>query len=124
MNDTKTCICCGGEKDINHFLPNKLTCNRCLTRKDNRSKEAREYQRRHSLKSQYGITPEEVEALKDAQNELCAICGRRERLIIDHDHETGKVRGMLCGTCNTGLGMFRDNIHVLENAISYLAKKH
>jgi hypothetical protein len=58
----------------------------------------------------------------------CEICGgpptgRTKRLSIDHDHATGAFRGMLCGHCNTGLGMFKDNPVLLEKAISYLNRK-
>ncbi len=50
----------------------------------------------------------------------CMICGKEEKLVVDHDHETGNVRGLLCNHCNRGLGHFRDNIQFLDNAISYL----
>jgi hypothetical protein len=59
---------------------------------------------------------------------VCEICGgpptgRTKRLSIDHDHATGAFRGMLCGHCNTGLGMFKDNPILLEKAIYYLNRK-
>jgi len=59
-------------------------------------------------------------ALLESQGHLCAICGSKERLCIDHDHETGFVRGALCNACNTGLGMFKDNQQSLMAAIGYL----
>lgn len=60
-----------------------------------------------------------------SQNNLCAICGQPEisaryRLNVDHDHITGKIRGLLCSLCNRGLGNFRDNPELLEQAIRYL----
>lgn len=67
------------------------------------------------------------------QQEKCAICrqpstavmnGRIKRLAIDHCHETNKVRGLLCSECNAGLGMFKDNLLLLENAIEYLSYWH
>jgi Recombination endonuclease VII len=59
------------------------------------------------------------------QNGLCAICGNKEserRLALDHCHDTGKIRGLLCGTCNTGIGMLKDSVELLEAATKYLSK--
>ena len=57
---------------------------------------------------------------------LCGICKRPDssgiKLSVDHCHQTGKVRGLLCGNCNRALGLFRDNINLLTNAVSYLTK--
>lgn len=52
----------------------------------------------------------------------CEICGATEKLKIDHDHKTGKIRGVLCNHHNTGLGMFQDNPVFLQEAINYLAR--
>jgi len=86
--------------------------------------EARNIRRLDSL---YGMSPEQFQQMVDAQKGLCAICHRlphpkRPRLNIDHCHETGKVRGLLCHLCNTGLGSFQDNSAVLAAAIQYLLK--
>jgi hypothetical protein len=62
-------------------------------------------------------------ALKDLQGDVCAICGkeRTERFwSVDHNHETGSVRGLLCQNCNALLGMAKDDIRVLQSAIEYL----
>jgi hypothetical protein len=78
----------------------------------------------------YGLTPEEYEALREAQGGVCAICKREETrtykgriraLAVDHDHETGEVRGLLCSDCNQGIGWFRDDPELLQAAIEYLA---
>jgi len=50
----------------------------------------------------------------------CAICGGTKRLAIDHDHKTGRIRGRLCINCNSGLGMFKDDVELLRTAVSYL----
>ena len=73
----------------------------------------------------YGITIEEYEILLAEQNGCCAIClvvtgSDGKRLSVDHNHETGEVRGLLCDNCNTGLGMFKDNPSLLAKAINYL----
>lgn len=59
------------------------------------------------------------------QNHACAICGRimKDKLFIDHCHKTGKIRGLLCPTCNAGLGFFRDDPNLLKNAVMYLSNK-
>lgn len=79
--------------------------------------------RAHLLKYRYGITMEEYSRLLAEQGGCCAICkgtpGHR-RLDVDHDHVTGKVRGLLCHMCNTGIAKFRDNIVLLEATITYL----
>lgn len=75
----------------------------------------------------YGLTPENYDSLLKAQGEVCAICGGTNKpgkdgglLHIDHDHSTGKVRGLLCGQCNRGLGHFKDNPDSLRKAALYL----
>lgn len=77
------------------------------------------------IRRTYGITLEEYYELIDFQGGGCAICGKAlekngRRLSIDHDHQTGRVRGVLCSPCNQGLGQFKDNVESLEMAIEYL----
>lgn len=76
------------------------------------------------LKHKYGITEEQYTAMLVKQQNACVLCGSTfiEVPRVDHDHETGKVRELLCGICNSGLGYFKDNIQTLENAIAYLRK--
>lgn len=82
--------------------------------------------RKAHLKRKYNITLEEYKAMSLLQNHKCFICGSPEMnnknkvLCVDHNHTTGKIRGLLCGNCNTGLGGFRDNINSLKKAIEYL----
>lgn len=68
----------------------------------------------------YGVTPEEYAALLDNCHGLCTICKSSDPLIVDHNHSTGNVRGLLCNSCNTGLGLFRDNPELLAHAVDYL----
>ena len=75
------------------------------------------------LKHIYKITLEDYEALFALQNGVCAICksppGRR-RLSVDHCHSSGRIRGLLCDTCNPMLGNAHDRIDILQTAIDYL----
>ena len=78
------------------------------------------------MKNRYGVTLEQYDKMFEGQNGVCAICGginkSDRRLAIDHNHETGKIRGLLCSNCNTGIGMLKENINILCSAISYLGK--
>jgi hypothetical protein len=81
--------------------------------------------KRYDLKRKFGITQEEYNQMHDDQNGCCKICGRHRRnftnaLAVDHNHVTGKVRGLLCKNCNQGLGYFKDNVELLIKAIEYL----
>lgn len=82
--------------------------------------------RNHNLRKMFNISTEEFNILLKKQVGVCAICKQEERLdrysylSVDHCHETGKIRGLLCSSCNRGLGLFQDKISSLENAISYL----
>lgn len=97
-------------------------------RKDNPER-AIEIMRKHV----YGISPEEYRLKKKKQENRCAICkklerisnrkGKRHSLSVDHDHKSDKVRDLLCGNCNRGLGLFFDRVELLLKAAQYL-KRH
>lgn len=71
----------------------------------------------------YLLTKEQRAALEEQQGGRCAICGRQARkLVVDHDHETGVVRGLLCHGCNTSMGVLGDSVEGLERAIAYLKR--
>lgn len=89
-------------------------------RKQNPDKE-RLRKRKQKLKSKYNLTLEEYNLMYSKQEGRCLICGTfYNKLNIDHCHTTGKVRGLLCTLCNTGLGSFKDNSSLLGRAILYL----
>lgn len=67
----------------------------------------------------YGLTPEEVEAMERAQGGRCLICGVEGDLFVDHCHKTGRVRGMLCPSCNTFLGRVEANPDILPRMAEY-----
>ena len=80
----------------------------------------------------YGLTPDDYERILISQNGVCAICrkaethlhqnGKKTRLVVDHDHTTNKVRGLLCGPCNLVLGHAKDSPLILRFAANYLEK--
>ena len=133
----KVCRICGVEKALSEFpvrsdtgkhrsecrdCKNKDNLNRYHTKESTREAHARAALK-HSLKT-YGLTVEQYEAMHEAQSGLCAICNQPEeqdrRLAVDHCHTTGKVRALLCQSCNTGLGKFRDSEALLMAAAYYL----
>lgn len=81
--------------------------------------------RNWKYKKQYGITLTDYNIMFVEQKGCCKICGEHQiniakRLAVDHCHTTGKVRGLLCSSCNKALGIFKDDIKVLETALNYL----
>jgi hypothetical protein len=80
--------------------------------------------RRDLLRREYGLTEEAFQVLVEVQNNKCAICrqdlGEGMNRCVDHDHVTGRVRGLLCRTCNLGLGYFKDSVQNLQSAQEYL----
>lgn len=85
-----------------------------------------EYRRQAMLKFRYGVSIQRYEAMLVAQGGRCAICGRSafdstgRRLCVDHDHGTGRVRGLLCMRCNRGIGHFEDSVTTIRAALKYL----
>ena len=92
-------------------------------RKANRERD-RKSLRVWTLKNRYGLTPEEFDALLQAQGNACAICKVEASGVrawhVDHCHTTEKVRGILCTKCNPMLGFARDDVEILKSAIRYL----
>jgi len=116
------CRLCGREKVSGEFpglTYGTYRCRDCLAEKGQESQ-----QRRH------GLTAQEFQVLLQKQNGRCAICGVREghrsvrgrvcQLAVDHDHRTGLIRGLLCNSCNRGLGRFKDSVALIEAAARYL----
>lgn len=85
------------------------------------------YRRKAHLKTQYGLTPETRDELLTSQGNRCACCGsdspnHKQGWVVDHDHVTGKVRGILCQPCNLTLGKVRESTDHLKALIAYLEK--
>ena len=85
-----------------------------------------EYDRRRNFRQKYKITIEQYDAMYRDQNGVCAICARLNlsgrRLAVDHDHDTGKIRGLLCSRCNSAIGLARESLDVLKMTVVYLEK--
>lgn len=83
----------------------------------------KEVQRKHNLWHKYRLTVAEYNAMVKRANGKCKICRTQTKLVIDHDHTTGMVRGLICDHCNRLLGGAKDSIKTLRAAIKYLSIK-
>lgn len=96
-------------------------------RRNNARPERKRKQRDTYYRRTFGISADEFDAILEAQGGGCAICGERPTRVaslhLDHCHETGKVRGICCRSCNQGLGQFRDDPALLEAAARYLRQE-
>lgn len=86
----------------------------------------RKRHKNHALRTNYGITLDDFNVMLERQNETCAICrnkfSKKEEPCVDHDHLTGKVRGLLCRKCNTLIGLAKEKVTTLLRAVHYLRK--
>ena len=116
---SKTCPSCGraGPFGSNRSTRDGLTtyCRPCHNERNRRRDN-----RRYHLRQRYGIEPEEVDRLVAAQDGVCAICRQNSPSHVDHDHTTGRIRGVLCVPCNNGIGLFRDRPELLHRAAEYV----
>ena len=131
----KACKKCKKLKSVSAFHKDKTTatgfnswCKKCKLKHDGlRSRSRRspkEYQDRYRY-AKLGMTLENYNKMLTAQNDRCKICNRhksdqKRSLHVDHCHDSGKIRGILCGNCNVALGLFNDDIDTLKKAIIYL----
>ena len=103
-------------------------CKECQSKQDRKyyANVGRFGERKNRLRRNFRITLDQYDEMFAAQNGVCAICGNinpdGNRLAVDHDHKTGKVRGLLCAGCNIGLGNLKEDVTTLSNAIVYLEK--
>jgi len=136
--ESKICKYCNKLQEFNQFgtyqikgrsyKNYRLKCNTCRrTEEAERYKKFPEIQIKmkerskiYSLNKSYGLTLEDVQHRKVQQNFRCAICKHEKNLCVDHDHKSGRNRGMLCKSCNFGIGYFHDNVDNLIHAIEYL----
>ena len=130
-NGRYICPKCAREDSLKHYHTNKKP----LTLEQKENKKISNLKWKHitrdsgltnqqvsKLKCLYGITEIEIVDLKNKQENKCAICTEEltNEFMIDHCHNSLKVRGLLCRSCNLAIGLFKDNIITLNNAIEYL----
>ena len=125
----KWCPDCATVKPLDEFVRNAGLpsgrapyCKPCHNIRGKSSRDKVGGSRTYHLKKRYGITAEDADAMLTAQGGLCAICGVAAAEHVDHDHETGGVRELLCFNCNGGLGQFKDDPEVLRAAADYVER--
>lgn len=130
----RVCTKCGEEKAIDSFHSDgkrfKWRCKSCayqvsrIWRTANKERHA-DKQNWNRMKRRFGISESEYNGLLSEQRGGCALCGGKNgerRLAVDHCHQTGAVRGLLCLGCNTALGHMGDSLPLLQKAMEYLRK--
>lgn len=118
--DAKQCPSCGLQKPRTNFSKNKTT-------KDGLQSWCKDCINNQKLFREYGITKDQYDILLESQNYKCKICGivnsgrsDKGRLLVDHDHKTGRVRGLLCHPCNAALGLLKDDEKTISKALEYI----
>ena len=130
----KECLDCGKTLPVEMFDTTKRngkdyymsSCKPCRNKRNAEIRAEKNFYRRKDLYKKYGITIEDFNMMLLTQNNKCKICGEeftfsgKITAYVDHDHSTGKIRGLLCAHCNSGLGFFNDSTDNLKAAIKYL----
>lgn len=139
----KKCTRCYQTKSLDHFTVRKSGarkghpmsyCKECRVKREKQRYNNQTYERVYRpyiLKSKYGITVDDYKEMLEQQGGKCAICGtddgksakNTKTFSVDHCHDTGRVRGLLCNNCNRGIGLLGDNPETLNRAINYLEGK-
>jgi len=137
--DSKACPCCLQTKPLAEFYRSVIhrkgvrscckVCDKECSKKHRKTRRGKP--RASHLKRRYGITEADYERMLTRQGSACAICRSKnsgikdsDKFAVDHDHKTGRVRGLLCTNCNKGLGCFKDNPNFMWTTIEYLAKSN
>jgi hypothetical protein len=121
----QVCNSCGLLLHISNYYLNSKFCKSCHKKRSKiwnakNVEKRRAMARKSHLKTKFALTLEEQDQLLKSQNRSCAICSTENNLCIDHCHKTGKIRKILCRKCNSGLGMFNDDIELIEKALKYM----
>ena len=130
---SKICKDCGERKDLSEFAKNKEMadgrinfCNPCRYKRYAKKRNKTDSYWGYQLQWKYNLSLEKYQQMLEDQNGCCAICGLKPdyRLCVDHRHDTGKVRGLLCRTCNKAIGQLGDTPDGLKRALKYLEETH
>ncbi|MEQ1788771.1 MAG: endonuclease VII domain-containing protein [Acidimicrobiales bacterium] len=114
------CAQCGLDRPAERFEPRRRTCRDCNNAAA-RARGRRPYSTERQRWFDYRMSSESFDAMVEQQGGLCAVCRRPpEKLVVDHDHRTGLVRGLLCGPCNRALGHLQDQPGLCLSAAEYL----
>jgi len=110
--------------EVDEFLVPDM-CHNCNNEKNrkyrkNESEEVKKARYKRNTLRIHGLTPENYEEILQLHENKCAVCKSEENLCVDHDHTTGKVRGILCNSCNAALGMLKDDPNIIWNLYLYL----
>lgn len=124
------CEDCGVDFDVRATGNLPVVCDPCSV--ERHRVRQRQDRRRKGLWEMYKLTLQEYQAMHDAVQGKCEICGNPQtgrgaatnQLSVDHNHDTGKIRGLLCTKCNTALGLFNDDISLMSKAITYLEERN
>ncbi len=142
----KVCNICGESKPLSAYYTTRFKsvsdptkkyyhgkCKKCYIKKGQEIYDPVK-NRDYNLQYRYGITLEEYNTMLEEQNGECAVCGtddpkgrqsgrgKVKGFYVDHNHETGEIRGLLCNNCNRSIGLFNDDPSILEKAVLYLRK--
>jgi hypothetical protein len=119
---TATCMICGPDTPIKlkHKSNGSGTWRCRIAERRWNINSRRRHEPHKARRRKYGLRRADYMALLQRQHERCAICGRRIALVVDHCHETGRIRGLLCRDCNLGIGYLRDDPKLLRQALKYL----
>lgn len=112
----KWCYLCREWKPVDRFSVDNA-------RTDGRKSACRPCASLKSVASRFGVKPQEIQAMKAAK-QVCEICGGSESLVIDHEHATGFIRGILCTGCNVAIGLFGEDVSLIKSAIQYLEHRN
>lgn len=134
MSSLRKCTVCGKEahteEDLELFRQSKQSkhgrenrCKECHSNNNKKYPPTKEQHKRWRVSSKYGISLEEYETIMQTATH-CEICGSEDNLCYDHDHNTMKFRGVLCSSCNLGLGKLGDSLEGIESALKYLRKHY
>ena len=106
----RKCPKCGRVLPESEFAPHTRHCKLC--------------RRDYDWQYKYGLSPEQYMEMQQKQKNKCKICGKElgvdEYLHVDHNKETGEIRGLLCGQCNRAIGLFHEDIEIIKKAVEYL----